>query len=126
MGLGEILFTEDGTLVFQGDALQVGVKTDVSFTSKIQGVGNFPSGDCKGEGTMTLNQDGTVDSSCKGKLTTAQGQVFEWKSREKSKKKDRGVKGVEEVTGFSQYPQIVMDTEMFPNKKFTNTGYEWK
>jgi hypothetical protein len=126
MALGGILFTEEGTLVFEGNALKEGVTTNVSFTSRVQGVGNFPSGDNKGQGTMTLNPDGTVDSSCEGELTTAQGQVFKWKSREKSKKNDGGVKGVERVTGFSQYPQIVMDTEMFPNKKFTNTAVEWK
>jgi hypothetical protein len=126
MALGGILFTEKGTLVFEGNALRVGVTTNVSFTSKVQGVGNFPSGDNKGQGTMTLNPDDTVDSSCEGELTTDQGQVFKWKSREKSKKKDDGVKGVERVTEFRGYPQIVMDTEMFSDKKFTNTAYEWK
>jgi hypothetical protein len=121
----EILFTEEGTLEFQGNALRVGVTTNVTFTSKVKGVGNFPSGDNQGKGEITLNPDGTFKARYEGTLTTARGQRFDWKSREKSKKEDSGkFRGGEKVTGFQQYPSIYMDTETLPDKRFINTAYE--
>jgi hypothetical protein len=124
----EKLFTEEGHVRFEGtDALQVGVPTKVTFTSKVKGEGNkFRSGDDGGEGTMTLNADGTVVASYTGSL----GGVT-WESNERSKVVEgeggkKKVKGEETVTGLPQ--QIVMDTEMDldPPRKFTNTGYEQK
>jgi len=122
MGLGEILFTEEGTLEFPGNTLPVG-DTKVTFESKVTGVGSFPSGKNKGKGTITVKPNGKVVASYEGELTPGQGRPISWTSREKSEKKGREVKGLEEVRGFSQ--QIVMDTEMLSDKKFANTGYEW-
>jgi hypothetical protein len=117
----EKLFTEEGHIKLEGtNALQVGVPTKVTFTSKVKGEGNkFVSGDNEGKGTMTLN-NGRVKADYEGKLGG-----FPWKSDENSNVVGRKIQGTETVTveGFPE--QIEMDTEMDldPPWKFTNTGY---
>jgi hypothetical protein len=121
---GEKLFTETGTVTF--DALQPGVPTNVTFTSKVEGVDNkFQSGDDRGEGTITLHANRILLARYKCSLA---GPGCE--SHERSKV-DSGNKarGDEIVTGRFDRP-IIMETEMDlsgTNKgKFTNTGYELK
>lgn len=139
MALGEKIFEETGkvTSISVKSVHPVeGVKMEVSFTSEIKGVGNFPSGKNMGSGTMTQYPHGIVDASYQGVVMTAEGEQYFWWAHGKSKAAEGGkTKGLVTVTGFTNSQKlswmnnliIVIDVEFDPAaQEFKGVAYQWK
>jgi hypothetical protein len=135
----EKLYTEEVDIVegFERiDALQEG-EQKLRFTSRVIGEGQFPSGDDKGQGTMTPLPGGTVVARCDGTVTTDKGK-FDWQSREISKVVDEDgkvIKGLDILTISTKSQDLLWMNELivllehkhYPSrKKIIQTGYKLK
>jgi hypothetical protein len=139
MGLGERLFEEAGKItnfkVARVHPLE-GIKTEITFSSDVKGIGRFPSGKNLASGTMTRYSHGIIDATWQGTLTIENGEQFLWWSHEKAKVLQHGkIKGLNIVTGFTNSQNIAwMNTLIIvvelaaslESDEFCAVAYEWR
>ena len=138
MTIGQKLFEEIGKItdfkVVKVHPLE-GVKTEVSFTSDIKGIGRYPSGKNLASGTITKYSHGIIDGTWQGALTNEQGEQFLWWAHEKSKVLQNGkIRGLNLATGFTNSQKlswmnsliivIELSGSIFSDE-FSAIGYEW-
>ena len=138
MTIGQKLFEEVGKItdfkVVKVHPLE-GVKTEISFTSDIKGIGRYPSGKNLASGTITKYSHGIIDGNWQGTLTNEHGEQFLWWAHEKSKVLENGkIKGLNLATGFTNSQKlswmnsliiaIDLSGSIF-SEEFSAIGYEW-
>jgi hypothetical protein len=139
MVLGDKLFEESGKITgFKLAKVHPveGVKTEVSFTSDIRGIGKYPSGKNLASGIMTKYPHGIIDASWQGTLITEHGEQLMWWAHEKSKVLEDGkIRGLNLMTGFTNSQQLswmnnlIIVVELAGSifsEEFCAIAYEWK
>jgi hypothetical protein len=138
MTIGQELFEEVGKItdfkVVKMHPLE-GVKTEVSFTSDIKGIGRYPTGKNLASGTITKYSHGIIDGAWQGALTNEHGEQFLWWAHEKSKVLENGIiKGLNLATGFTSSQKLSWMNSLIIvielsgsiySDEFNALGYEW-
>lgn len=138
MAIGQKLFEEVGKMtdfkVVKVHPLE-GVKTEVSFTSDIKGIGKYPSGKNLASGTITKYSHGIIDGAWQGALTNEHGEQFLWWAHEKSRVLENGrIKGLNLATGFTSSQKLSWMNSLIIvielsgsiySDEFSAIGHEW-